>query len=241
MKSKVMLNDLAFNHVYQPIYDLSISTILGYEAFLRVGFDPESFFQHVVKTHQLFEVDTLSILHSITGFYQNKPNKNLPLLFLNVFPSTILHPHFPRFMEFMIRQLQGRKNQIVLELNEMESIDDLSLFRKVLSNLRWEGIQIALDDVGKGNSFIPKLIELEPEFIKIDKYLCENLALLKSKQMIVEFLVDYGKASRSHIILEGLENHTDLEMATSLGVTLGQGYLLSKPLKISDIPVAFNQ
>jgi EAL domain-containing protein (putative c-di-GMP-specific phosphodiesterase class I) len=236
MQSKVILNDLVFQHVYQPIYELSNSTIFAYEAFLRVGFNPEAFFQHVSKSNQLFEVDTLSILHSITGFYKdNKSIENLPLLFINVFPSTILNPQFPRFIQFLLKQMDGKQHQLVLELNEAEEIQDLSLFRKVLSGLRWEGIRFALDDVGKGDSFFPKLIELEPEFIKIDKYLCDHLSLLKSKQKIIQFLVDYGKSSGSNVILEGIEKDLDLEVARSLGVTLGQGFLLSKPLKITEV------
>jgi EAL domain-containing protein (putative c-di-GMP-specific phosphodiesterase class I) len=41
--------------------------------------------------------------------------------------------------------------------------------RDRLKHFRAEGVEIALDDVGSGNSILETLLHLEPDVIKIDK------------------------------------------------------------------------
>jgi EAL domain-containing protein (putative c-di-GMP-specific phosphodiesterase class I) len=223
------LLNLHIQHAYQPVVDLSNFVVYGYEAFLRVGTNPEDIFKQAIHNRQLFELDTLSILHSVSTFSKLATFKSDHTLFVNIFPSIFLHPNFLYFIEFLVQHFPECTKHLVFELNECQGIEHYDSLRQITRFLRQYGFRLAIDDFGKGASTVPKLIELEPEFIKLDQYLCNYLSISKPKQKLIKFLVAYAKENGSQIIIEGLEQPTDLSVARSLGVTLGQGYLLGKP------------
>jgi EAL domain-containing protein (putative c-di-GMP-specific phosphodiesterase class I) len=50
-----------------------------------------------------------------------------------------------------------------------------------------------------------------------------------AKQALVEAFVSFGRRIGAHLLAEGIERRADLAALTSLGVELGQGYLLGRP------------
>jgi len=72
------------------------------------------------------------------------------------------------------------------------------------------------------------MVELAPDFIKIDRFFGKDLCANKKKQHIVKFFVDYC-TDDTKLILEGLENPDDVRLAIQLGVSMGQGYGLARP------------
>jgi EAL domain-containing protein (putative c-di-GMP-specific phosphodiesterase class I) len=230
-----LLHNESFYHVYQPIYHLFEWQVLGFEAFFRseLYLNPEHVFQLAMKTNNLYELDILSVFKSISSFYdQYKVDKKL--LFVNVFPSTLLNPDFFSFLDHLLNQLTINCHQIVLEINESKKIEDMNSFCKAVSQLRNFGFLIAIDDVGKGNSDLQKIIELEPDFIKLDRYFSVDLSKSNKKQRLIRFLLDFSK-DHSQIILEGIEKPEDLATAKALGISIAQGFLLGKPENIKHL------
>ncbi|GIM45017.1 diguanylate phosphodiesterase [Collibacillus ludicampi] len=227
------LNNFVYNkdfyHEYQPIYNLFELRVLGFESFFRseIYSNPEHVFQLAMKTNNLYELDTHSIFKSISHFYDHyQTDKNL--LFVNVFPFTLLNSDFPSFLDHLSKQLKVSCSQIVFEINEAKKIEDMTLLYKAVSHLRSYGFLIAIDDIGKGDSDLQKIIELEPDFIKLDRYFSINLSLSNKKQRFINLLMDFTK-DYSQIILEGIEKPEDLTVAKELGIPFGQGFLLGEP------------
>lgn len=230
-----MIEMKAFHHVYQPIFQLLTNTIAGYEALLRSPpYPPEYLFNLAFEERRLFELDITSIYHSISMFFTTSYNQSDFPVFINIFPSTIAHPCFPCFIEQCLSKIP-QKN-IVFEINEIGSVEDYALFRKVTSYLREEGYRIAIDDVGAGASSIPKIVELQPDIIKLDRYLSDNLAHSVPKQRLIDMFVHYCRED-IQLILEGIEKPGDLAVAKSLGIQVGQGFLLGKPMPLPLVKV----
>lgn len=217
------------HHAYQPLYFLSDWRIMGYEALLRSPcFEtPEGIFKSAERSDKLYELDTLSLFKATT-FYASINKASQTLLFVNVFPSTLLHPDFHHFLDEWIFCHGPLRGRVVLEINESQEIKDDVEMRNTLSVLRRKGFRIALDDVGKGPNSLKNLVEFEPDFIKLDKYFSSNLSVSTKKQELLELFVRYCKGI-THLVLEGIEKPEDLSMAKLLGVSFGQGYLLGKP------------
>lgn len=230
-----MLHSKTFYHVYQPIYHLSEWRIIGFESFLRSEFylNPVQIFQLARKTNILYEMDTGSIFKSISEFFEQFRMSNR-LLFVNIFPSTLLNPAFPTFLEQLSKRIKIPQQQIVFEINEAESIEDIRPLLEMVTHLRNCDFLIAVDDVGKGDSAIQKIIELDPDFIKLDKYFSVNLSRSNKKQQLIQLFLDFSK-EKSQIILEGVENAEELAIAKTLGISMAQGYFLGKPLKIQSL------
>ncbi|UOF92822.1 EAL domain-containing protein [Fodinisporobacter ferrooxydans] len=218
--------------MYQPIWDISSWDVMGYESFFRSDWNsnPEEVFQSAMKTNHIYELDTKSIIKAASTFHRVYET-NKTMLFLNIFPSTMLNPEFFSFIEQLIHQTTISCQHIVFEINESEKIENTQLFLEAMLRLKNYGFLLAMDDVGKGETSIQKLFELKPDFIKIDKYFSNDLSFSDKKQKFIRFLVDVCK-DHGKVILEGIEKPEDLAAAKSLGVPIAQGFLLGKPDKM---------
>ena len=90
-------------------------------------------------------------------------------------------------------------------------------------------IKSAVDDFGGGVSDFQKIIEISPNYIKLDRYFSKDLRSKTRKQSVVKFLVNYCIKYKMGLILEGLESNDEIALAKSLGVYYGQGFGLGKP------------
>lgn len=222
-----LINNKTFYHCYQPLFDLSNMSLYGYEAFFRCSManNPELVFQTAMKKKKLYELDTVSISNAI---WQYALSGREEILFVNLFPSTLLDPAFPGFLEQLVNRIGNLRGKLVWELNESQELEDLQAFANRTALLQQYGFRVALDDVGKGSGSLKTIIELSPDIIKLDRFFSQKLAVSQNKQKLIQLLVDYcGDAVT--VILEGIEQQEDLDAAISLGVGIGQGYLLGKP------------
>ncbi len=221
-------------HLFQPICHLPNRQALGYEALIRsktiAGTD--KLFQAATEQGKLYDLDTLSVYNAIAFYFSSDHRrKSDAYLFVNIFPSTLVEEAFPIFLEKIVRRYGDMSPRIVFEINESRSeMDDWNnrLFTQNINLLRRHGFLIAFDDVGEGATTLKRMIELTPDFVKMDRFFGKNLSGSKKKQKMIKFFVDYC-ADESKLILEGIEEPEDLLQAYNLGVTIGQGYLLTQP------------
>ncbi|MFB5191904.1 EAL domain-containing protein [Alicyclobacillus fastidiosus] len=228
-----------YQHFYQPLYRLQRQCLVGYEALLRSEppISPEGLFRFAEKTNRLYQLDTESILLACASFSSSDRIKRDAELFLNIFPSTLVHPFFGSLLEEMVSNHAVLRIRIVFELGESEVIRDMGALRDAISCLHENGFRIAIDDVGKGMFSLQKILELEPDFIKLDRYFASDICRLINKQRMISLFVAYCEEG-TQLILEGIETSEDLAMAKHLGVHIGQGFILGRPGSLENVPVA---
>lgn len=213
----------SITHWFQPIYCLKNNKVLGFEALLRdashLQVSPVDLFKNAERYGHRNTLDFISMQSALETF-KNESN----LLFLNVFPSTLLRKDFLSWWDIHVPS----SNPIVLELLENEPIMDWEEITAVTKELKARGIKIAVDDMGGGYSFFQQWIELEPDFIKLDRYFANGLSTNLRKQKTVKSLIDL-LSDTTEIIMEGIETEEDLNMAVNFGIPYAQGYLLGRP------------
>ena len=77
---------------------------------------------------------------------------------------------------------------------------------------------------------------MRPSVIKIDREIIHGIGHDDAKQALVEAFVSFGGRIGALLLAEGIERRADLAMLTSLGVDLGQGYLIGKPNLVPQAP-----
>ncbi|OGO77191.1 MAG: hypothetical protein A2Y23_01795 [Clostridiales bacterium GWB2_37_7] len=213
----------SITHWFQPIYHLKNNNVLGYEALLRdasqLKVPPADIFREADKNGYRNVLDLMSIKKALEIF----KDASSPL-FLNIFPSTLLEGNFLSWWDMHMPP----RTPFVLELLEDEPIRNWKELKKTTKELKRRGVKIAVDDMGGGYSFFQQWIELDPDFIKLDRYFAENLSISPKKQKTVTSLVDL-LSDTTEIIIEGVETEADLNTAEFLGITYAQGYLLGRP------------
>jgi len=238
---------------FQPIVSLESCSIYAYEALCRtVGPSPfesiSALFQHAMLSGQSLALDMLCRENSILGAASLGLTDTSALLFLNICPTSLLHPeHNPGSTEQFAQNSKLPKERIVLEITEQEAVSNYSLFKKAIDHYRDCGFKIAIDDFGAGYGGLKMLSMLEPDYVKIDRHFFQN----KDHSHINYNLVD-AVATACHrigieVIAEGIETEEDLNTCREIGIQLLQGYHFARPapelasaskLHIPALPVA---
>ncbi|GGM32084.1 hypothetical protein GCM10011351_17810 [Paraliobacillus quinghaiensis] len=224
-----------FHHDFQPIFNIENGLRIGYEILLRTTIypNPEFAFNEAKKANRLFDLDSQSIAKALSTYGSGGVSRKDELLFINVYPSTISDCTFIRLLHQLTRQNELSKENIVLEIAESELIEHPNCFMHELQALKQQGYRIALDDVGKGYANFDMLIELEPDYIKLDKMFANDLDTSTKKQGLIRFFLFYCKENQVTLILEGLETKAELLMAKDLGIPIGQGFFLGRPAALN--------
>jgi len=213
----------SITHWLQPIYHLKNNKVIGYEALLRdtsqLQISPIDVFREADKNGHRNILDRISIKTALESF-KDESNQ----IFLNIFPSTLLERNFLSWWDAHA----SSSTPVILELLENEPVRNWGVLKKVTKELQARGVKIAVDDMGGGYSFFQQWIELDPDFIKLDRYFAENLSVSSRKQKTVRSLVNL-LSDTTEIIIEGIEKKEDLNIAELLGIVYAQGFLLGKP------------
>jgi EAL domain-containing protein (putative c-di-GMP-specific phosphodiesterase class I)/GGDEF domain-containing protein len=219
--------------VFQPIVYLSSGELVGYEALVRGPSDsilhsPVALFAHAAEAGLSAVLDQVCMAAVLREYARQQ----LPgTLFINVMPDTLLCDDLS--VEGLLGMLAVSgvsPARVVLELTETRPNAGYPMLRKVVDALRAGGLRLALDDLGEGYSNLRLWSELSPELVKLDKYFVQNIHQDPVKLQFVRSLVDMARAAGSTLVAEGIELAEELAVLRDLGVLMGQGYLMSRPV-----------
>ncbi len=209
-----------FRPVFQPIVDLATRTTVGYEALTRFrdGVPPDERFAAATAVGLGPELELATLAAALQAA------AGLPAgqwLNINVSPALALDGGALRAL------LRDQDRPIVCEVTEHTAIDDYDAFRAAVARLG--GVQIAVDDAGAGFANFRHILELRPEFVKLDRSLVAGIDGDPFRQALVAGMRHFAMSVGCSLIAEGIE--TEEEMATLVGlqIALGQGYLLGRP------------
>jgi EAL domain-containing protein (putative c-di-GMP-specific phosphodiesterase class I) len=147
---------------------------------------------------------------------------------VNVSPETILSGGLSGALGGM------PASRIVLEITEHAHIDDYDGLLGVLSPLRDRGVRIAVDDAGVGYSSLQRILQLQPDLIKLDITLTRNISLDPARKALASALVAFARETGSRIIAEGVETQSELHTLGSIGIQKAQGYFLGRPMPLAE-------
>lgn len=220
------IKNSAFGPVYQPIVDVHSGTAVGYEALTRFsdGSRPDEMFATAVECGLGIRLEAATLKAALAGA---RRLPSLTWLSVNVSPALLAD------VAAMGAILGLRSRQLVLEITEHETIEAYGPLRDALLALGPD-VRLAVDDAGAGVANFHHLVELRPDFVKIDVSLVRGVDTDMSRQAVVAGILHFAVASHCQVIAEGIETDAELAMVTELGVTLGQGYLLGRPAPAED-------
>jgi len=89
--------------------------------------------------------------------------------------------------------------------------------------------RLAVDDAGAGYAGLRHILELKPQFVKLDLSLVRHVDTDAARQAMVAGMAHFARNAGCELIAEGIETEDELNELVRLGVSLGQGYLFGKP------------
>ncbi len=218
--------------VYEPIVDAKSLTVFGYEALARgnAGGElgaPLVLFSLAEQEGLTFQLDCLCRQKAIEGAADFPAGAKL---FMNIRPSSFHDPSFqPDALKRTLDRCGLAPKDVVFEISEQESITNYEVLREARDFYGNQGFQFALDDTGAGHASLEAVMELSPDFIKVDRAFVHGIDEDVSRQYMVEAFRNVAERMNARIIGEGLTTLEELKMLDELGIALGQGWLFGKP------------
>lgn len=218
--------------VYQPIVSLSTGQVFGYEALSRISkeslqMDISTMFKIADKAGKSWELEALCRTKALENAQSKEKNSRL---FLNV-NSNILYDK--NFKEGLTKKYLEKHNldfdDIIFEITERTAAVDHNAFLESVRHYKNQNYGIAIDDVGSGYSGLNTIVQVKPNYLKIDMHLIRNLDKDEMKIMMCKALVDFCRSAGISVIAEGIETEDELKTLIKLGVGFGQGYFLGVP------------
>jgi diguanylate cyclase (GGDEF)-like protein len=228
---ELLANRRIVAHV-QPIVSFETGEPLGWEALSRgpqgSRFErPDTLFSFAEEIGELYALEKICRERAIERAGELPAGTKL---FLNINPRTIDDPQFTKGETRRLLERVGLSpSDIVFEITERHSIQDYPMFRKTLEHYRQQGYLIAVDDAGAGYSSLQSIVELCPDFIKMDMSLVRDVHHDPVKQALLEAFVTLARKIRCKIIAEGIEREEEVKTLLALGIDYGQGFLLGRP------------
>lgn len=217
---------------YQPIVDMDVDRIVGYEALTRGPENsplevPKALFLASEANRLAGDLDALcrqEAVRNARGFDKDKK------LFLNSLPETLGSPgRIERDLAAVLDEADLAPHNVVLEITERTAIEDFESFGRELDRLHRQGYLIAIDDVGTGYSSLQTISEVAADFLKIDMSLIKNIHQSLIKQDLVRSLLQVAARTRARVIAEGIETAEEYRALRACGVRYGQGFWFAAP------------
>ena len=231
---KSILAKGAITTYFQPIVSVIKKSVVGVEALAR-GIDhncclipPYELFKSAEKEFLTIELDRLCRAKALNSFSGIHPQHSDLLLFLNIDVSILDKVGGSNYLQNKVEQWGLNPENIVLEINESK-VNDLSALKKFIDRYRRYGFLIALDDIGSGFSNLDRVPLAEPNIIKIDRGIMQNIDSQYYKQEVFKSLVNLSQKIGALVIAEGIEREAEALMATELGASMLQGFYFAKP------------
>ena len=217
--------------VYQPIVNKD-GKVIKHETLMRLReykdgneklISPFFFLDISILTKQYSSLSYIIIKKAL----QHLINSN-DTLSINLAYSDFQDKKIVNFLRDTIKEYPIA-NQLIFEILESEDIKDYSLLEKFIIEFRGYGVKIAIDDFGSGYSSYENIINIKPDYIKIDGSLVKKINEDKNSYIIVKSIVSFAKELGVKTIAEFVHSKEVFDIVKELGVDEFQGYYFYEP------------
>jgi EAL domain-containing protein (putative c-di-GMP-specific phosphodiesterase class I) len=217
--------------VVQPIVDLRCGRVHAYEALARFGrrrtdHSPLHWF---AIADELDEREALerACLRAALELFEGRPAGARLAVNLSI-PALLDPATFELLDDFAAGRRDGLEGLIV-EITEETLVGSTREVLRVGDTLRELGARLAVDDVGAGYSGLRQIIEVLPDYLKLDRSLVSDIDSDPDRAALVSAIAGYSRHVRSLLVAEGIEREEERRTLESLDVPLAQGFHLAMP------------
>jgi diguanylate cyclase (GGDEF)-like protein len=228
-----------FSLRYQPIVELAGGTIMGLEALVRWehptrgSLVPAEFVPLARETGLIIPLGRWVLERACTevrAWQAQYPSATPLRLSVNLSAEQFRHVDLGEQVRAVLARTGLEPRSLTLEITEGALHADPETLRRSVGDLQRVGVQIAIDDFGRGESSLGYLRRLPLGMLKIDKSFVDGLTEEGLDGAIVGSVVALARALGIRSVAEGVEQDGQLERLRALGCDLAQGYVLYRPM-----------
>jgi EAL domain-containing protein (putative c-di-GMP-specific phosphodiesterase class I) len=226
--------------LFQPIMRVGegSTTIHAVECLSRgpmgTNFEAASvLFDYVRLKREESLVDRACISVALAESAQLPPETHLGL---NVHASTLGRDlSFVPFLVSLASKHHVSMSRITVEVVEHAPPWDNRSFLEAIEQLRASGAKLAVDDVGLGQSNFKMLLDVSPDYLKLDRYFVTDCANDPKRRAVVSAVTQLAREFGAEVVAEGVEHEEEVETLRSFGISLLQGFYYAKPMAAAEV------
>ena len=225
---------------YQPIWSVDTQSVVSAEALVRMddpelGFIPPDEFISAAEEYGLISDLGEIVLEKVCEFCAKYHPEmyGIEWIELNVSPYQLGDANIVQKFAKILQKYNVPVSFINLELTETVDVFRNGIFEETLRQLKEYGFTFSMDDYGTGYSNLSNLMTNNYKTVKIDKSLLWK-ATDKEGLDFLMITVNQLKSIKLQVLQEGVETKEQLDIITSFGGNLIQGYYFSKPISDKD-------
>lgn len=226
---------------YQPRVELATGRIVGAEALARMSdsrgelLDAAQMINFAERNGRISDITwrMVEIVTQDAARMRRDIPEALEISF-NISASILENDGFPAMLGDIVHQSGLAPHDFVLELTETRIPLDRARSLEALTVLRMQGFGLAIDDFGTGYSNLEQLRMFPFSELKIDRGFMSAAGHDGFALACVEASVALARELGLSIVAEGVESSVELAIAKKYRVDLIQGFLIGKPMPISD-------
>lgn len=239
---RIALGNEDFRLYYQPRVDQRDRSVIGFEALLRWKrpdgsiVAPDEFLEVAEQTGLIVQIDEW-VMREACRQSREWHAMGLPVVPISVnislarFDADRLINH----VRTVLLDTGADARSLEIEFIESQMFAQQDRGQQVIAELKQLGVQVAVDDFGRGFSSLNYLVQYKFDTLKIDRSFVSGMPDPKHLA-IVQAIVAMGRALDYRVVAEGVETHEQADILASFGCTEMQGYLFSRPLPAEQLP-----
>ena len=214
----------SFRPFFQPIVELATGEIVGHEALTRFATEqrPDRVFADAWAVALGPDLELATLASAIEAARRLPPGTWLDL---NISPRLLIDATSLRSV------LRTADRPIVLEVTEHEIVDDYVEFLEAVRTLGHD-IRLAVDDAGAGVANFGHIIDLKPDFVKLDSSLVSGVNAHLGRQALIVGMRHFSRTSGCRLVAEGIQTGLEARTLAKLGVEFGQGFWYGSPTAV---------
>jgi EAL domain-containing protein (putative c-di-GMP-specific phosphodiesterase class I) len=215
---------------FQPIIDNKTQQVVKYESLVRLIDDnnkvltPYFFLETAKRSDQYSQITNIVLEHSFTMLRNCDLDISINLSALDIEQKNTRI----KVLEFLELN-KADASRVVFELLEDENVKDINVVKEFIADVKKYGVKIAIDDFGAGYSNYERLLNYQPDILKIDGCLIRDIETNNYSLSVVKSIVTFAKEQNLQTIAEFIENEAIFKIINDLGVDYSQGYYFGKP------------
>jgi diguanylate cyclase (GGDEF)-like protein len=154
---------------------------------------------------------------------------------VNVSARSVCRSDFAKAVISTLANLAIPAERLIVEVTETALLTDPPRAAKVLAELTAAGVNVSLDDFGRGQTSLGYLSALPIDELKIDKSFVMDMLENPAHAAIVRSIVDLGHNLQLRVVAEGVESAEILDALRETGCDVAQGFLLARPMTADKI------
>ena len=242
--SNMFMDSLAKNEFkvyYQPKVDLLTKELCGCEALSRWYaqrlITPAEFIPILESDGTIKNLD-FYVLETVCKNLRDWLDKGIePVLISTNFSKLHLaDENFENHILSLLDKYSIPPKYLELELTELSDYQYFDRLVRFVNTMKEAGLKISIDDFGTGYSSMSLIRNLNPDVIKLDKSLIDNVAIkddkkAKTDQIISRSIIEMAHELGITVIAEGVETKAQAEFLKASGCLMAQGFLFDRALE----------